>query len=348
MHGFAFVPRPFPPPALADVPLEYIIDQLRRLAPHYWSKPETSDCTIVVPLDTKASISALGPSNDTAADACLPFSDPDDLEQEIHEPSSRPAPRMVMQLHMDYLCAHSALLRGLFSGASPFDLIESPSSPSLSSRPSTPPSPELEERRARRTSLRIPPVPCLLPSPPTHPSIYLPVPDPASFRLLVHYIYFGSTAFIEDALDEGTIAWEGLARNVEYLGMGAEIKIVLGNWYRRWRCGPPSGYDSGSDSDSDSDSDDFRYDGEYDGAFDQELELPPKDASVELSPTVFDPDEAYYKAGDDDDCGKALDSEPPRGRRRATRRLGHSFSDPGLHSTRQQKEKVRAPRGRSK
>ena len=46
MHHVPFVPRPFPPPALADVPLEYIIDQLRRLAPHYWSRPETSDCTI--------------------------------------------------------------------------------------------------------------------------------------------------------------------------------------------------------------------------------------------------------------------------------------------------------------
>lgn len=42
----AFVPRPFPPPALADVPVEYIVDQLRNLAPHYWNKPETADCTI--------------------------------------------------------------------------------------------------------------------------------------------------------------------------------------------------------------------------------------------------------------------------------------------------------------
>lgn len=41
-----FVPRPFPPPALANVPVEYIIDQLHTLAPHYWSKPETADCTI--------------------------------------------------------------------------------------------------------------------------------------------------------------------------------------------------------------------------------------------------------------------------------------------------------------
>ena len=46
MDAAAFVPRPFPPPALADVPLEYIIDQLRRLASHYWSRPESSDCTI--------------------------------------------------------------------------------------------------------------------------------------------------------------------------------------------------------------------------------------------------------------------------------------------------------------
>lgn len=55
----------------------------------------------VVPLDTKASVPALGPSNGTAADACPPFSDPDDLEQQIHESTSRPAPRMVMQVHQD-------------------------------------------------------------------------------------------------------------------------------------------------------------------------------------------------------------------------------------------------------
>ena len=42
----SFVPRPFPPPSLANVPVEYIIDQLHNLAPHYWSKPETADCSI--------------------------------------------------------------------------------------------------------------------------------------------------------------------------------------------------------------------------------------------------------------------------------------------------------------
>lgn len=41
-----FTPRAFPPPSLTGVPVEYIIDQLHNLAPHYWDKPDTADCTI--------------------------------------------------------------------------------------------------------------------------------------------------------------------------------------------------------------------------------------------------------------------------------------------------------------
>ena len=41
-----FSPRPFPPPALVDVPLEYIVDQLHNLASNYWNKPDTADCII--------------------------------------------------------------------------------------------------------------------------------------------------------------------------------------------------------------------------------------------------------------------------------------------------------------
>jgi hypothetical protein len=42
----AFEPRAFPPPELKDVPLVYVLEQLRRLAPYYWSTPETADCTL--------------------------------------------------------------------------------------------------------------------------------------------------------------------------------------------------------------------------------------------------------------------------------------------------------------
>jgi len=42
----SFVPRPFPPPSLAGIPLEYVINSLRRLAPQYWNNAESADCSI--------------------------------------------------------------------------------------------------------------------------------------------------------------------------------------------------------------------------------------------------------------------------------------------------------------
>ena len=42
----SYTPRPFPPPPLVGVPTQFIIHQLRSLAPSYWNRPETSDCTI--------------------------------------------------------------------------------------------------------------------------------------------------------------------------------------------------------------------------------------------------------------------------------------------------------------
>jgi len=35
--------------ALQDIPVQYIVDQLHRLGPFYWHKPETTDCTIRKP-----------------------------------------------------------------------------------------------------------------------------------------------------------------------------------------------------------------------------------------------------------------------------------------------------------
>ncbi|KAI0934602.1 hypothetical protein AcV5_006389 [Taiwanofungus camphoratus] len=345
MNAFAFVPRPFPPPALVDVPIEYIIDQLWHLAPHYWSKPETSDCTIVVPLDvinTKEPVLAPGPSLASPPESHSQWSaslDSSGLGQHAAGPVLRPTPRMVMQLHMDYLCAHSALLRGLLNGASPFDLIDSPPTSRPSSNRSSPTQSTHSHSHSLPSSDPTPLLPCFLPSPPTRPMIYLPVPDPVSLRLLVHYIYFGSTSFIEDALDAGTLSWEGLARNVEYLGMGPEIKVFLGRWYGRWRQRRDTG-EHGLDSDSEWDSE---YESDEEGG--QDLIMAEQDESAATSPTLLDPEEEHYKA-DDEEFTKAPD--PPRGRKRNTRRLGHSTSDPGICCTRTLAEAAaRALRGRS-
>ncbi|KAI0822730.1 hypothetical protein BC628DRAFT_1340516 [Trametes gibbosa] len=319
MHPLPFVPRPFPPPALAGVPLEYIINQLRRLAPHYWSRPETSDCTIVVSLDSDMSPKPQGPAVDCDAFGRMGISSTLSSESFGLDDALAPPPtsarkpvrprRMIMKLHMDYLCAHSSLVRGLLSGASTFDLAaEVPKAkldaPSLSRQSST-------------SSLR---VPCVLPSSTcTHPVVHLPVPDPSSFHHLVHYIYFGSTSFIEDALENGDLNWEGLARNVEFLQMGSEIKLFLGHYWRRAHA-----YHDYSESESERD-----YDSDYDSESDEYM-------SDEGS-TLADPDEESMCYADDEDGDnitilkakmKARTQDPPRGRQRTTRRLGHSTSDP--------------------
>lgn len=232
------------------------------------------------------------------------------------------------QLHMDYLSAHSTLLRGLFSGASPLDLI-----PSTASSPQTTPRgsffhlpirpdryPTSPKPSAARGLPIAPLLPRLLPSSPSCPTIYLPVPDPSSLRLLIHYMYFGSTTYIEDALDEGTVTWEGLARNVEFLGMGTEIKVCLGGWYGRWRRGraaeesPAQEHVEYDSSDSEDDS--------YIDSDDDDNDVAAS-SSVTTSPSCCD------DQMDVEDALERAELEEPRGRQRTTRRLGHAISDPG-------------------
>lgn len=124
---------------------------------------------------------------------------------------------------MDYLSAHSTYIRALFSGANPLDLVHTTST--AFNGPTSAGRFKIPENRLPRL------MPC---SSADHPVLYLPVPDPLSFHLLVHWMYFGDTNPIEDCLHEGTIQWEGIARNVEYLGLSREIKIFLGNWYSHW------------------------------------------------------------------------------------------------------------------
>lgn len=47
-------------------------------------------------------------------------------------------------------------------------------------------------------------------------------------------MYFGDSNALEDALQRRVIRWDGLAQNVEYLGMPEELKRFLGRWYRNW------------------------------------------------------------------------------------------------------------------
>lgn len=196
-HKHIFSPRPFPPPALADVPLEYIIDQLHTLAPRYWNRPETADCILIVPTRNH-----LPPPASPSA-------------------TSNTTPHLTLHLHIDYLSAKSSLLKGLFSGVSPLERSQSMQSSYVLHGSSSPVPSEK-------------PVPRLLDSRSSHPVLLLPVPDPRSIHLLIHWIYFGKTDHIEACLKGGTVNWEGLARNAEYLELSTDIKVFLGRWYSNW------------------------------------------------------------------------------------------------------------------
>jgi hypothetical protein len=57
---------------------------------------------------------------------------------------------------------------------------------------------------------------------------------------------------IELALNDGTVTWEGLARNVEYLDIRDDMRQFLGRWYARRRS-PCDESDSDESSDSEED-----------------------------------------------------------------------------------------------
>ncbi|KAF9566369.1 hypothetical protein CPC08DRAFT_720028 [Agrocybe pediades] len=230
----SFQPKPFPPPALKDVPIEYITDQLHAMGAQYWDELETADCTIIVPfphahgrpeLPAFSSISRREPmftytSYDTAS-----------LGRRVTQPPLNAVPRISLALHIDYLAAHSSFLRGLFSGALPLDLMFSPNPP-VSTNSAVP---------ADR-------LPRLMPCSPDHPIVFLPVPDPTTFHLLIHWMYFGDLSIIENCLLRGLIQWEGIARNVEYLGLDADMKIFLRDWYSAWL--DPDRISDGGESDT--------------------------------------------------------------------------------------------------
>jgi len=292
-----FTPRAFPPPSLTGVPVEYIIDQLHNLASRYWDKPDTADCTIVIPVPYPR-----GKAGSTFPDMpAFSMSSDSGLGRRVTEPALNSVPRISLKLHMDYLSAHSSFLRGLFSGASSLDLISSAALSEAPSRPS--PSGQFTVPANR--------LPRLMPCSPDHPILFLPIPDPSSIHLLVHWMYFGSTSYIEDSLNDGSVEWEGIARNVEYLGLPAEIKVFLGRWYGNYLHAEREGAsDSGEEENDDDDNDDAEtvYYSDDEDQSDADDATDPSPASVDLNAAL---------AADD----SASDDALKRGRTRTTRPL---------------------------
>ncbi|KAG8922570.1 hypothetical protein FRC03_001579 [Tulasnella sp. 419] len=194
---------------------------------------------------------------------------------------SKGTPMRTVRLHLEYLTAQSALLRQVFAQVAGFSSLSEAQQAYLASSAQTPPTSVPTTPTKLNADLPAPsssnPFPhsffrfspsryprVLNPSPTQikqgqiGPIIILPVPDPASFPLLIHYMYFGKMDGIEKTLREGHVTWEGLVRNVEYLGLRDDVKKYLGAWWKRWRdsqnlrsSSPPTSTETPNEEDED-------------------------------------------------------------------------------------------------
>lgn len=85
-------------------------------------------------------------------------------------------------------------------------------------------------------------------------------------------MYFGSPAFLEEALLMGTIKWEGVVRNVEYLGL-FEGDRGIRRWLAAWKHHQQHGYamqtqtvfeESDEDTDLDSEEEEWSSSDDWD------------------------------------------------------------------------------------
>ncbi|KAK2466818.1 hypothetical protein APHAL10511_001076 [Amanita phalloides] len=241
-------PVAFPP---SGVPLEYVRHKLQREAQDFWGNIETSDCTLTIPLSPQENEHSLCPTSDRRSGLGLsgPFTinhAPSGSNRRATQPALNSSPRLVLHLHSIFLLSSSSFLRGLLSGALPLDLIHSAQKSDVDGS-----SHLFTEQFAHPINH----APRLLPCSPDHPSIYLPVPDPQSIQAIIYWIYWGKTDFIEQCLLDGSVQWEGLCKNADYLDLPTELKIFLARWHHL-RLSLDHSFDM-SDEDSDTLSSDY-------------------------------------------------------------------------------------------
>lgn len=220
--------------------------------------------------------------------------------------------RLSFQLHVEYLTAQSALIRQVLAEAAGYippvagssssaDSLATPppdSPPSSSGSSPTNPFPHSFFRFSPHRYPRViypksapstPSTPTSTPTPQQQqqasqkgPIIVLPVPDPQSFPLLIHYMYHGKMDAIERTLREGQVSWEGLVRNVEYLGLRDDVKRYLGKWWKNWRDAEARrarGGAAAEDDEEDEDDDDGRKAYPYPSAKDLKMDLDGDDST---------------------------------------------------------------------
>ncbi|PWN46699.1 hypothetical protein IE53DRAFT_304038, partial [Violaceomyces palustris] len=199
---------------MAGIPLSYIVHRLHGLADHFWTRPESADCTVIVPLPiapVPSSANGFGTRRGSARFAGAGDRNP-------RHADSTSMRRLTFRLHKDYLSTQSTLFRQFLSSATPLD---------LDTGCTTPPDgsflPLLNPFGQPR----------LLSSNPDNPTLFLPLPDPSSFTILLHYLYHGDFEVVARSMSQKKVRWEGVVMNADFLGLDEVLKNELGVWWRR-------------------------------------------------------------------------------------------------------------------
>ncbi|WVR09298.1 hypothetical protein IAU60_006363 [Kwoniella sp. DSM 27419] len=260
--------------SLDEIPKDFVLKKLVQLASKYWYAPHSADVHVIVPLKRKANPGAPStprtavppavqrqrqarqvaeetqdlPSTQTSAtwDRSLPpaikvepgsegegkpnvlTGSTTTIAHGTRDASGRRGSLpgdsqleqcLVFPLHRDYLTTQSALFRTLLNCSAA----------------------QLPEPVPRDDSGRLvfqSPIvrgAKVLPTKAERPkALYVPLPDPASFAVILHWLYWHDADHFNHCLSKGMVTWQGVIRNIEYLSLDNEIKLLAGRWWKRW------------------------------------------------------------------------------------------------------------------
>ncbi|WWC90359.1 uncharacterized protein L201_005292 [Kwoniella dendrophila CBS 6074] len=126
---------------------------------------------------------------------------------------------LVFPLHKDYLTTQSVLFRTLLNSQA-------------AHLPNPPPRDQEGRLLFQSPVIRGAKV---LPTKSDRPkALYVPLPDPASFGVILHWLYWHDADHFNHCLSKGLVTWQGIIRNIEYLSLDNEIKLLAGKWWKRW------------------------------------------------------------------------------------------------------------------
>ncbi|KAJ9102450.1 hypothetical protein QFC21_002850 [Naganishia friedmannii] len=255
-------------PKTDPIPRSYVLKSLNNLAAHFWNRSATADCRIIIPIKNPGQLT---PSPSTLAILHSPAiassprfhpnhaSDPNgDMRQASPPSATNTFGASASHAPMDSSSSPSQAKLDNGPKSTLFQKLLDPSH-NLSSAPAPVPMPSTanssmssfketngSSETARNTGaggdpvtrgtapIRINGAKVLATTPGTLTTIWLPLPDPRSFGVLAHWLYWGDSSYLEEALARGHVSWQGLIKNIEYLELDNRIRRVLGSWWRRW------------------------------------------------------------------------------------------------------------------